>query len=124
MKKVLLATLLMGTTMAMAQTYVGTMTVGDYTRKEVRVDLNKNNLLMHDVKFARMMPVKLDITIANLQRSAQKISGNNIVPTAKGKEYEKYTVRNLHGTATDTLRFECQMGKKQLRYTGVRRQQR
>lgn len=119
MKRFIFAFLLLGSGLVMGQTYVGSMTIGDYTRREVRVDLGHDYLLMRSVKFARMMPVKLDITFPQVRRDGKQLSGNNIVPTSEGKAYEKYRVRDLRGTVSDTLRFSCLMGKKELHYEGI-----
>ena len=102
------------------QTYVGTMTIGNYTQHQVKVDLataadGTATLTLHGVKFARMMPVKLDVTIAPVASKDGTLRADGVVPTAKGKRYEKYTVRRLQGSAgKKQLQFRCQMGKKEL----------
>jgi len=108
-----------------AQTYVGTMTVGAYTREGVKVFVQPSSqgsslsMTMYKVKFARMMPVKLDVEINPVSVDGKHLSADNIVPTNKAKRYEKYIVRDLDGVMDNgQLCFTCQMGSKQLVYKG------
>ena len=75
MKRNLLLFLLMafGLT-AGAQTFVGTMNVDGYKREEVKVTLRKTDsgdytLTMYRVKFARLMPVRIDFYIPQMKLS-------------------------------------------------------
>jgi len=110
-----------------AQTYVGTMTVGNYTQKDVEVKLSKTvqrgvSMTFFHVKFARMMPVRLNVVIPTLSLEDSHMRGDNIIPTANGKRHEKYLVRNLTGDAdAQRLKFTCTMGKKQLTFNGTRK---
>lgn len=109
-----------------AQTFVGTMTIGGYTRENVRVTVrpstheNSLSLTMYDVKFARMMPVKLDVEINPVSVNGNRLNGDNIVPTNKTKRYEEYLVRDLEGVMEEErLSYTCQMGSKYLIYNGT-----
>lgn len=113
--------------LAQAQTFIGTMTVGTYKREKVEARLTaKNNtatLFLYDVKFSRFMPVKVDVSIANLklikQNNKTTISGNNIIPAVKGKGYDKYKVTDFSGTVTkEGLVFSTFMGDKKVTYKG------
>ena len=112
---------------AEAQTYVGTMTVDGYRRENVKVTLKKTDkegivLTMYRVKFARLMPVKIDFDIPRMKLENGRLTGNNIVPVSDGKRYEKYTIRNLDGTAdSKQLSFTCKMGDKPFSFTGQRK---
>ncbi len=129
MKRILtLITLTLGTFCAQAQSFIGTMTVDSYTRKNVTVKLQASSssescsLTMYDVKFSLLIPVNLDVTIKPVTKKNGQITGNNIVPTNDGKQYEKYTVRQLKGTVSNTkLQFSCQMGSKRLTYEGEKK---
>ena len=113
---------------AQAQTFIGTMTVDSYTRKNVTVKLQASSysetcsITLYDVKFSLLMPVTVDVTIKPITNTNGQITGNNIVPTNDGKRYEKYTVRQLKGTVSNTkLQFSCQMGNKRLSYEGKKK---
>ena len=112
---------------ASAQTYVGTMTTGSYTQKNVEVRLAQSPLgevamdIKH-VKFARLMPVHVDVNIPSLKLEGKSLKGNNIVPTTKGKRQEKRRVKQLSGTAdAERLAFTCTMGDKPVSFKGNRR---
>lgn len=128
MKKSLVAlfVITMSVLCSQAQTYVGTMTIGDYTRKDVTARIspsdgqNTVSLTLYGVKFAWLMPVTLDVKIDPVARNGNKLTADGVVPTARGKKYEKYTIRQLTGnTENGNLRISCQMGQKQLYYNGV-----
>ena len=113
---------------AQAQTFIGTMTVDSYTRKNVTVKLQASSssetcsITLYDVKFSLLMPVTVNVTIKPITNTNGQITGNNIVPTNDGKRYEKYTVRQLKGTVSSTkLQFSCQMGSKRLTYEGKKK---
>lgn len=109
-----------------AQTYVGTMTVDGYTRENVKVTLKKSEkegivLTMYKVKFARMMPVKIDFDIPQMKLEGSRLTADGVVPVSKGKRYEKYTIRRLNGTADDkAIAFTCMMGDKPFAFKGKR----
>lgn len=109
-----------------AQSFVGTMTVGGYVRNNVTAHVqassspNMVSITLYEVKFARLMPVKLDVNLDPISKKDHLLIGDNIVPTNKDKQYEKYLVRQLEGVIKkDTLYFTCQMGKKRLNYKGT-----
>ena len=113
---------------AQAQTFIGTMTVDSYTRENVTVKLQATSssetcsITLYDVKFSLFMPVTVNVTIKPITNTNGQITGNNIVPTNDGKRYEKYTVRQLKGTVSNTkLQFSCQMGNKRLSYEGKKK---
>lgn len=109
-----------------AQSYVGTMEIDGYTRKNVDVRLARTQqgtivLYMYNVKFARLMPVKVDMEIPGLTLADGRLQGNGIVPTSKGKPYDKYRVTRFNGTAdTEKITFSCFLGDKQMKYSGLR----
>ena len=112
---------------ATAQSYVGTMEVNGYTRKEVVVQLAKTKqgelvLKMFNVKFARLMPVKVDVDIPGITLNGSRLQGNNIIPSSKGKPYERYRVTKLDGKAdSQQISFTCMMGDKPVKFSGKRK---
>jgi len=111
---------------AKAQGFVGTMHIDNYTQKAVSVQIKPSygqdrvSITMYDVKFAWMMPVTIDMKIDSVLKNGNRLTGNNITPSAKGKKYEKYIIRNLKGNIdNDSLVFGCQMGRKQLNFNGA-----
>lgn len=111
---------------ATAQNYIGTMEIDGYTRKNVDVRLARTQqgtivLYMYNVKFARLMPVKVDMEIPGLTLADGRLQGNGIVPTSKGKPYDKYRVTRFNGTAdTEKITFSCFLGDKQMKFSGLR----
>ena len=112
-----------------AQLFNGTMTLGDYTRENVTVQLqpmsqhDSYTLTLFGVKFARMMPVKLDVELAPIAIKNNQLDGDNIVPTNKTKRYEKHLVRHLKGSKQNgILSFTCLMGSNKLTYNGTLKQ--
>ena len=109
-----------------AQTYVGTMTVDGYKRENVKVTLKKTEkegivLTMYKVKFARMMPVKIDFDIPQMKLEGSRLTADGVVPVSKGKRYEKYTIHRLSGTAdSKQISFTCTMGDKPFSFKGRR----
>ena len=129
MKKTLLLLLLLAFGLvATAQTYVGTMTVDGYKREEVKVTLRKTEkegivLTMYRVKFARLMPVKIDFDIPQMKLENGRLTADGVVPLSKGKRYEKYTIHRLTGTAdSKELSFSCTMGDKPFSFKGKRQE--
>ena len=110
-----------------AQTYVGTMTVDGYRRENVKVKLKKTEkeglvLTMYRVKFARLMPVKIDFDIPRMKLENGHLTADGVVPVSDGKRYEKYTIRNLDGIAdSKQISFSCKMGDKSFTFTGQRK---
>lgn len=111
---------------AAAQNYIGTMEIDGYTRKNVDIRLARTQqgtivLYMYNVKFARLMPVKVDMEIPGLTLADGRLQGNDIVPTSKGKPYDKYRVTRFNGTAdTEKITFSCFLGDKQMKFSGLR----
>lgn len=77
---------------------------------------------LYRVKFATAMPVKLDIVIPGVAIDSDgHISGDNIVPYAMGGAYDKYTIRDLTGSRTDsTLSLAMTIGSYPTTYEGRR----
>ena len=117
---------LMGLT-AGAQNYVGTLEVSGYTRRDVEVNLAKTPqgkavLKMFKVKFARMMPVKMDVDIPDVTLQHGTIKGDGITPVSDGKPYEKFCATKLDGKAdVRQLSFSCMMGDKPVKFSGKRK---
>ena len=126
MKSLLLFFMLTFGLCAGAQTYVGTMTVDGYKRENVKVTLKKTEkegivLTMYKVKFARMMPVKIDFDIPQMKLEGSRLTADGVVPVSKGKRYEKYTIHRLSGTAdSKQISFTCTMGDKPFSFKGRR----
>lgn len=87
-----------------AQEYVGTMTYGDYRLENVRATLDVRDgqatLTLYRIKFSRMMPVRVDATLAGISVVGDSLTARRIVPTADGKPYPKYAVTGLRGSYT------------------------
>lgn len=115
--------------------YAGTMNVDQndgtmYTQKDVEVDYelygdDKLNFVMYNVKFAKGMPLKLDMVVEGVSYTEEDgvytLSGEGIVPYAMGGPFEKFTLTRLVGTITDnkmTLSFLC--GEYPVTYEGTR----
>ncbi|MBR1549565.1 MAG: hypothetical protein IJ634_02900 [Bacteroidales bacterium] len=111
---------------ATAQSYNGNMEIDGYTRKNVDLRLARTPqgtivLYMYNVKFARLMPVKVDMEIPGLTLNDGRLQGNGIIPTSKGKPYEKYRVTRFDGNAdTEKITFTCLLGDKQMKFSGRR----
>lgn len=90
----------------------GVMTVltSGFSKEDVHVKavLKQNHqmdLYMFDIKFASAMPVTIDMLISNVtyvkkDNNTYIFKGDSIVPTAGGKPYEKYIIRDLEGKIT------------------------
>jgi len=86
-----------------------TITSSGFTKDHLRVKLVKKenatmDLYMFDVKFAAAMPVTIDMLVSGVSyaKSGNEIHfyGDSIVPTAGGKPYEKFIIRDLEGKIT------------------------
>lgn len=103
----LLAMLILSPILAMATEYVGTIRVGNNLRFEkVRVEVKQTDhshieIFIHRIKFHKLMPVRVNMAIPNVQKQGHDISTSYTVPTLYGKEYERKTVRNLRGQISD-----------------------
>ena len=114
--------------------YKGTMVVDQndgtfYTQEDVEVDFEikdgKLNFVMYQVKFAKGMPLKLDMVVEGADYvdndGSYTISGDGIVPYAMGGPFEKFTIKGLEGTITDTtytMEFMC--GEYPVTYEGTK----
>lgn len=112
-----------------AQNFVGNMSIASFQQKNVTCTLKVDaqghgTLVMQKVKFAKMMPVRVNMSIAGLTVKKDKngnlvITGNNIVPTAGDKSYPKKTVTNFRGTVQDgTLTANFMMSEKKVTFSG------
>ncbi|MBQ8705507.1 MAG: hypothetical protein IJ548_04315 [Paludibacteraceae bacterium] len=86
-----------------------TITSSGFTKDSLRVKMVEKDdatmdLYMFEVKFAALMPVTIDMLISGVGYAVSgdeiHFYGDSIVPTAAGKPYEKYTIRNLEGRIT------------------------
>ena len=114
--------------------YKGTMVVDQndgtfYTQEDVEVDFEikdgKLNFVMYQVKFAKGMPLKLDMVVEGADYvdndGSYTISGDGIVPYAMGGPFEKFTITNLNGTITDTeFEMEFMCGEYPVTYAGTK----
>lgn len=114
--------------------YKGTMVVDQndgtfYTQEDVEVDFEikdgKLNFVMYQVKFAKGMPLKLDMVVEGADYvdndGTYTLSGDGIVPYAMGGPFEKFTITALNGTITDTtytMEFMC--GEYPVTYEGTK----
>ncbi len=109
----------------------GVLTVlsSGFTKENVRtkVVLVSDDVLdiyMFDVKFATMMPVTIDMLISGVAYAHDGpnivFTGDSIVPTAGGKPYERFIVRDLVGTVTaDSLLITNSYGDTPSEYAGA-----
>lgn len=113
-----------------AQTYVGTMRVGDKTFKDVTVKLaindtlNTASVMIYHVLDDVVKPQKIDLLIPDIlvTPSAQRTTMvcHNIVPRCDGKEYAEYHVGKLQGsTASGVFSFSCTMAERYVTFSGV-----
>lgn len=105
--------------------YMGTMRMGSgYALENVRVSMDeKGSITLYHVKFARLMPVRVDVVIPHVKKRKDGermiLSGDNIIPTVKGKPYPNRTVTKLHGQAdVQYISFRCLFGDKEMQYSG------
>jgi len=104
-----------------ATEFVGSMSLASgYSLDNVRVSLDEQgNLTLYSVKFARMMPVRVDVLIPQVECNNERISGEDIIPSVSGKQHPDRIVTQLHGTVDkQALVFRCLMGGKEMHYKG------
>jgi len=112
-----------------AQTFVGNMSIATFQQKNITCTLKvdaqgRGTLVMQRVKFAKMMPVRVDMSIAGLTVKKDRdgnltLTGTDIVPTAGEKSYPKKTITNFHGTLRGgTLTANFTMSEKKVTFTG------
>lgn len=90
-------------------------------------DKGKYDILMKKVKFAKAMPVRLNITIPSVEIDAEgKISGKDIVPWAMGGPFREWTISTIGGTLVRdaqgeplTLQFDMVCGEYPVTYSGT-----
>ena len=111
--------------MASAAEYVGTMRLASgYTLDNVRATIdNYGNLTLYQVKFARLMPVRIDVVFPKVKLHAESnqvvLSGDSIVPKVNDKPHPDRLVTEMQGRTTPHyLFFKCMMGTKQMQYEG------
>lgn len=110
-----------------AQTYIGELTTNGYTYKNAKMELSEKGatvtLMMRHVKFAKLMPIKVDVEVkgltANRRQRVVSLNGNNIIPLSNGKPHANRTIHDFKGIAdATTLTFECKMGDKHVSFSG------
>ena len=108
-----------------ATEYMGTMRMGSgYALENVRVSMDeKGSITLYHVKFARLMPVRVDVVIPHVKKwkdgERTILSGDNIIPTVKGKPYPSRTITKLHGQVdVQFITFRCLFGDKEMQYSG------
>lgn len=107
-----------------AAEYVGTMQMASgYTLDDVRVSIDeKGCLTMYRVKFARLMPLRVDVVISPVKQENGKLSGDNIIPTVNNKPYPDKVVTKLKGTiSSNSISFSCLFGGKGMEYKGQKK---
>lgn len=112
-----------------AQTFLGSMTIASFGQKNVKCTLTVDShghatLVMQRVKFAKLMPVRVDMAVSGLT-AKQDADGNlrltGIIPTAGGRTYPKKTITDFHGTVRgSTLSATFTMSQKTVTYTGTK----
>lgn len=109
------------------QNYVGTLTTNSYSQKEahmvVTISGERATLEMCKVKFAKLMPVKVDVKVKELECRKEggisRLRGDGIIPLSGGKPHANRTIHGFKGTATaNKLTFECKMGDKHVTFSG------
>lgn len=122
-----LAVLFLGLLLSMvvcATEYIGTMQMASgYTLDDVRVSIDeKGCLTMYRVKFARLMPLRVDVVISPVKQENGKLSGDNIIPTVNNKPYPDKVVTKLKGTvSSNSISFSCLFGGKGMQYKGQKK---
>lgn len=101
-----------------------------FYKEDVEVDYElrdgKLNFVMYKVKFAKGMPITLDMVVEGVDYTEAPdgrliLSGDGLVPYALGGPFEKYTITELNGDITDSsmsLEFMC--GEYPVTYDGER----
>lgn len=122
-----LAVLFLGLLLSMvvcATEYIGTMQMASgHTLDDVRVSIDeKGCLTMYRVKFARLMPLRVDVVISPVKQENGKLSGDNIIPTVNNKPYPDKVVTKLKGTvSSNSISFSCLFGGKGMQYKGQKK---
>lgn len=89
----------------------------DIRSEVVIVDETTLDIYLYDIAFASTMAQKTTINMVvpgvTYSRTEEQItlSGDNIIPTMKGRQFPNYIVKNLSGTITaDSLKFTNSYG--------------
>ncbi len=114
--------------------YVGTVTVnstsGDvFDNENIEVSFTPSEdgktatLVMYQIKFTPRMPMTLDVTIPDVNISAEgediKLVCAEVVPLAMGGPFPNYTVTNLIGKISgDNLTFSLNFGATPASFSG------
>ena len=113
---------------ASAQTYIGTMRVGNETHKEVYVKLTVTGdtatIFVHNVFMDRLGHYKIDLLIPDIHVDEQPQRSvlwcYNITPKYVDDPYPEYLVRKLQGSiAVGVLSFSCTMDEIPVTFSGV-----
>lgn len=105
-----------------ATEYIGSMQMASgYTLDDVRVSIDEQgNMTLYRVKFARMMPVRVDVVIPQINCDNGHINGESIIPLMNNKQKPERIITNLHGTADkQSIDFTCLIGGKEMHYNGT-----
>ena len=107
-----------------------TITSSGFTKDNLRVKIVEKDdatmdLYMFEVKFAAAMPVTIDMLVSGIgfAKNGNEIHfyGDSIIPTAGGKPYEKYVIRDLEGNITaDSIVLSNFYGETPSIYAGKR----
>ena len=89
-----------------------------------RVDENTINMDMLKVKFSNYMPVSLDMSINGIEIVTNEdrflLSGDNIIPTAMGGPFPRYTITAIEGELTSQdIAFSMICGEFPLTFSGT-----
>lgn len=85
------------------------------------------DIFLKGVKFAKNMPVRIDMTIPAIPIDEEgNFSGENIVPWAMGGEFKQWTIKNIEGRITftaegepETLSFDMMCADYPVTYEGI-----
>lgn len=105
----------------MGTEYVGTMRMeSGYTLENVRVKVDSDGTItLYRVKFARMMPVRVDVVIPNVRYQDQLLCAEQSIPMVDDKQHPDRMITALRGTADDrAIDFRCLFGGKEMHYQG------
>lgn len=106
----------------MATEYVGSLQMASgYTLEDVRVSMDEQgNMTLYRVKFARMMPVRVNVVIPQINCNGEHITGDSIIPLVSDKPKPERIITNLQGTADkQSIDFTCLIGGKEMHYKGT-----
>lgn len=107
---------------AMATEYVGSLQMASgYTLEDVRVSMDEQgNMTLYRVKFARMMPVRVNVVIPQINCNGEHITGDSIIPLVSDKPKPERIITNMQGTADkQSIDFTCLIGGKEMHYKGT-----